>query len=165
MLLWFRCVSPRKFGKRADVFSSANDFALESINQSDPCTVTQALPNSQLDQMSLSFLWKYFFMTRAICLFKVGLKTETFYHGLRSVGPNTIARLLPGMAFDSSCSETRLRCLIKRAAVTRLAVGSCITTSRSLPRRLSYSSRISSFSEAALHVVELCIIAKLSCWD
>ena len=89
--------------------------------------------------------------------------SRVFYLGLSSVGPNTIARLLPGIAFASSCSETRLRCIITRAAVTRFAVGSCITTSRSLPMSLSYSSRISSFSEASLHVVELLIRAKLSC--
>ena len=91
-----------------------------------------------------------------------GINIKRLYHGLSSVGPNTIARLLPGMALSSTCSATRFRCFMSRSAVTRLAVGSCITTSRSFFVRLSYSSRSSSFSEASLHVVELHMKEKLS---
>ena len=87
---------------------------------------------------------------------------QSFYHGLSSVGPNTIARLLPGMAFASLWSDTCFRCMIKRAAVTRFAVGSVITISRSLPSSLVYSSRRSGFSEASLHVILLLMTAKLS---
>ena len=101
-------------------------------------------------------------MRSAVKILGIQIKRRQLYHGLSSVGPNTMARLLPGMALSSTCSETRFRCFMSRSAVTRLAVGSCITTSRSFFVRLSYSSRRSSFSEASLHVVELHMKEKLS---
>ena len=101
-------------------------------------------------------------MRSAVKMQGIKIKRRQLYHGLSSVGPNTIARLLPGMALSSTCSATRFRCFMSRSAVTRLAVGSCITTSRSFFVRLSYSSRRSSFSEASLHVVELHMKEKLS---